>query len=136
MTSVKFELNLPLASKVAMDAAETGMRAVVEEGRNVLVADILSRPGTGRVYWAGKGRTHQASAPGEPPAPDTGELRRRIFTEVQRGPREVRGLITANTEYAAALELGTERMAARPFLSRLVRDYGRRLAMVFGRFTR
>lgn len=136
MSAAKIEIDMKLARAIAMDAAEKGMRAVVEEGRNVLVTDILSRPGTGRLYRKGKTVVHRASSPGEPPAPDTGELRRRIFTEVTRGDREVRGLITANTEYAAALELGTERMAARPYLSRLLRDHADRLRSVLARFAR
>ncbi len=37
----------------------------------------LSQPGTGRVYG-----NHQASAPGEPPAPDTGTLRASVHTEL------------------------------------------------------
>jgi len=134
MTTARVEFNIPLANKVALDAAERGIRAATLEGQNILKADLLSRPGTGKLYQRGKTVEHRASAPGEPPAPDTGELRRRIEVDVLRGPTEVRGVITANVEYAAALELGTERMRARPFLSRLARDYSARLVMVFNRF--
>src|SRR5690606_34035352 len=38
------------------------------------IIDHLSRPGTGRVYRR-RGVVHRASAPGEPPAVDTGALR-------------------------------------------------------------
>lgn len=134
MSNVRVEIDIALANRVAMDAAERGIRAATEEGRNLLVADLLSRPGTGRVYLRGKSVEHRASAPGEPPAPDTGRLRASITTEVVVGTAEVRGIITANTEYAASLELGTERMRPRPFLSRLSRDYAKRLRDVFSKF--
>lgn len=42
----------------------------------------LSRPGTGRLYPRGGGKVHRASAPGEPPAADTGELRGSIGMEI------------------------------------------------------
>ena len=67
------------------------------------IKEKLSQPGTGRVYksrgitsrLAGPGTTkrskqlHQASAPGEPPAPDIGELRRSIGSDVLGDVREV-----------------------------------------------
>lgn len=132
--ATRVEINFAIADKVAMDAAERGIRAVVLDAEAILKADLLSRPGTGRIYTRGKSVEHQASAPGEPPAPDTGRLRGSITTEVIRGVGEVRGIITANTEYAAALELGTEKMRPRPYLSRLVRDYGARLRSTFAKF--
>lgn len=50
----------------------------------------LSHPGSGRTYPARKGRgKHQASAPGEPPAPDLGDLRKSIGQEVVNGKRRV-----------------------------------------------
>lgn len=134
MSSVKVEIDLILANRVAMDAAERGMRAVVLDAEAILKADLLSRPGTGRTYKRGKTVTHTASAPGEPPAPDTGRLRASITTEVIRGTDEVRGIVTANTEYAAALQLGTEKIRPRPYLSRLASDYSDRLRRVFSKF--
>lgn len=134
MTTVRIDIDIRKAEGLAMEAAERGIRAATLEAQNILKADLLSRPGTGAIYRRGKTVEHRASAPGQPPAPDTGELRRRIEIEVVRGPGEVRGIITANTEYAAALELGTERMQPRPFLSRLARDYRARLVQTFNKF--
>lgn len=132
--ATRVEINFAIADKVAMDAAERGIRAVVLDGEAILKANILSRPGTGRIYTRSKSVEHQASAPGEPPAADTATLKKRIEVEVIRGTNEVRGIISANTEYAAALELGTEKMRPRPYLSRLVNEYGARLRSTFAKF--
>lgn len=74
---------------------------------------IVSGPKTGTIYRR-RGVEHQASAPGEPPASDTGTL-------VQRGDVEfdafaLRASVVFRTDYALALELGTERMEPRPYL--------------------
>ena len=41
------------------------------------------------------------------------------------------GTITADTEYAEALEKGTERMAARPYFGKLENDYAPQLEAAF-----
>lgn len=123
-------INMTLARSISLDAAETGVRAATIEAETLVKLE-LSKPGTGRVY----GR-HTASAPGEPPAPDTGRLRNAVQTEVYRSPTAVTGEVSINTEYAAALELGTERMAPRPFASTVVRERAGRLLDVFKRFAR
>lgn len=58
---------------------------------------------------------HQSSAPGEAPASDSGHLAESIgMLADNQSSSEVQ--IAAQAEYAGALELGTSRMAARPFL--------------------
>lgn len=85
---------------------------------------LLSQHGTGRVYRR-KGRVHQASAPGQPPAVDTGHLRATIGHQVHHDAAEGRlvgdvgsGANPAipGTKKAEWLEKGTRRMAPRPFL--------------------
>ncbi|MBT9490076.1 MAG: hypothetical protein IV093_21430, partial [Rubrivivax sp.] len=85
---------------IADAKAEKGIHAALLQGEAILKADILSRPGTGELY--GK---HRASAPGEPPAPDTGELRNKTAADPQLrwDNRGVTGRIVANSEKAAAL---------------------------------
>ena len=76
------------------------------------IKGVVSQPGKGRLY----GR-HRASAPGDAPASDTGRLLGSIGVgDLERSPSGVRVLTVANTDYALHLELGTERMAARPFM--------------------
>lgn len=79
-----------------------------------VIKTLLSQPGTGRVYRRG-GRVHQASAPGNPPAVDTGELRNSVGTEQQPD-----GSVEVGTRLAKAvpLEFGApERgLLPRPFM--------------------
>ena len=61
------------------------------------------------------GRRHQASAPGEPWANDTGNALGNTDTRYE-GTNEtfVRGVVSLDFPYALHLELGTERMSPRP----------------------
>ncbi len=57
---------------------------------------------------------HQASAPGEAPAIDTGTLKGSIRVEME--PRDLVAIVGTDVEYAPHLEFGTSRMAPRPYL--------------------
>lgn len=59
------------------------------------------------------GKSHVPSRPGEPPNADTRQLDKSIVA-VRTG--ELQAEVRVNAPYAAALEYGTSRMAARPFL--------------------
>ncbi len=85
-----------------------GLVRGVESIREEAVSLITTGPKTGRVYG-----NHQASAPGESPAGDTGDLARRIGTEVD--PATLTGTVTFSSKHARFLEYGTSRMAPRPF---------------------
>lgn len=112
-------INLAALERIADERAVKGIQRAALAGEAITKAN-LSRPGTGRIY--GK---HQASAPGEPPAADSGELRRRTQadTKVRRDGDDLVGRVVANTEYAHGLEVGTERIAPRPFLGLLATDH-------------
>jgi len=60
------------------------------------------------------GSKHVASAPGQAPNQNTGVLGNNIET-VQREPLLVE--VSSNAPYSAALEFGTSRMDARPFMA-------------------
>ncbi len=81
--------------------------ALVSVHRDI-VTSVSQGARTGRVY--GK---HQASAPGEPPKTDSGDLVR-SFRITFNGDR-MGGKVTTDSPYAVALELGTTLMEARPF---------------------
>src|SRR3990172_7607447 len=70
---------------------------------------------TGRIYQKYQPRReHRASAPGQPPATDTGFLAAHITTVL-----DMDGLganVESQAAYSKFLEYGTSKMAARPFL--------------------
>lgn len=86
--------------------------------------EVLGQDGSGRSYKNG----HVASAPGEPPAPDTGNLRRNWRRQVlaQGNGSGVRVVmrITSQMSYADFLEYGTRKMEARPYREK-IRDKAR-----------
>ena len=90
---------------------------------------IANSPASGRKYGG-----HRASAPGEPPATDTGGLLnnwprpQKNFTafgaEVEGGPGQ---------EYASHLELGTIKMDARPFMRPALDENEGKISRVVGK---
>lgn len=81
------------------------------------------------------GAGHVPSKPGEPPNQDTGVLANNIET-VQVGPTTVH--VSSNAPYSAALEFGTSKMEARPFMrparDRKKAEVKRMVEAAFGRF--
>lgn len=77
-----------------------------------LVKESMQGTKSGRIYARGT-KSHQASASGEAPAIDYGVLVNSLQTEF---PSDLTGVLFTNTEYAAALEFGSRRMAERPFM--------------------
>jgi phage gpG-like protein len=129
MAKPEFEIDIRIDSaklnRVTRGSLERGIRGATLEGER-LVKDELSQPGKGRVYGL-----HRASAPGDPPAPDTGRLRNSVSSDVEAVGNVVTGTVSTNAEYAAHLEFGTERIAPRPFMSSLVTKYLKRIKDAF-----
>lgn len=104
--------------KAALGAAFSRIERAVDVAVQDFASDIdaavktaIQRgPKTGRVYRR-RGIVHQASAPGQPPATDTGFLVNSIYVE-RDGP--ARMTVGSRLAYAAYLEFGTQRMAPRP----------------------
>lgn len=120
-------INLSALESIATAKAVKGIQRAAQQGE-ARVKVILSQPGSGRIY--GK---HRASAPGEPPAPDTGQLRAatQADTQVREFGSDLVGRIVANKESAHALEVGTERIAPRPFFGPLATDHADELRQAF-----
>ena len=75
-------------------------------------------------------RTAGPSAPGEPPHVDTGTLRKSIFSEVHGD--EI--IVGSTAKHSVYLEVGTSRMAARPFMKKSLWDaYEKVKKILFGR---
>jgi len=76
--------------------------------------DLIRNPSSGgRTYKRG-GVTHMASPPGAPPNADTGQLMKSIAYQVSGDGTE--GVIGTPLTYGLLLEMGTSRMAPRPWL--------------------
>lgn len=120
-------INLAALKGLADAKAEAGIRRAALQGEARLKV-ILNQPGTGRVY--GK---HQASAPGQPPSPDQGELLRKTQADNQvlREGQDLVGRIVQNVDYALALAVGTEKMAPRPSAQLLATDHADELRQAF-----
>ncbi len=90
----------------------TGLVRGTEAVRDDAVSRINNPPKTGRIYHR-RGVAHQASAPGESPAADLGNLARNVQTSVD--PAALTGNVNFGSKYAAGLEFGTPKIAPRPF---------------------
>lgn len=80
--------------------------------RNIEI-EVLSKPGSGRKY---KRLPNRSSAPGETPAPQSGELRQNWDDETIIDGNRVTSRIKSNAKHAKYLENGTSKMASRPFI--------------------
>lgn len=74
----------------------------------------MEPPKTGYIYPRPGGKSHQASAPGEAPAIDYGNLVNSIQVGFENAGRT--GVVFTSREYAPGLEFGTTHVAPRPFM--------------------
>lgn len=89
--------------------------------RNQTIRDMKS---TNRASWSysrGKTARHSPSAPGYPPAIDSGELVSNILFGVRSSVLEFG--VGRKVKYGVYLEEGTKKMAARPFLNPFIDKY-------------
>jgi HK97 gp10 family phage protein len=94
----------------------TGETMVREVGKALFAAGELIQVEAQISITAGSvsGKKHKPSAPGKPPNNDTGILAGNIETK-QVAPLVVE--VSSNAPYAAALEFGTSKVAARPYMA-------------------
>lgn len=129
VVGVKLDLDAAAVRRLG-DAVAGDM---LEAAGFILVADIknsfsggggeYSEPASGETYYRGVNNDieHVASAPGQPPAVDTGRLRASIDSVRPSG--EPRVLIGTPFDYAAYMEFGTKRIKPRPFFRPAVYRY-------------
>lgn len=95
---------------------------------------ILSGQRSGRVYKkSGKKTSYTASAPGEPPAVRSGKLRRsfRAVSKASAGSATAKVAIETDTHYAGYLEYGTRKMAARPYVDKIMEEAEPEITKIF-----
>lgn len=92
-----------------------GEATVREVGRALLAGGEIIRAEADHSISEGSisGRGHVPSKPGEPPNRDTGTLQAHIETTQ---PAPLRVEVSSNAPYAVALEVGTSKMAPRPYM--------------------
>lgn len=106
-------------------AAVRGLMNVRQPIEDSAKSRVLSGAKSGRIYRRrNPTRNHQASAPGQSPASDTGKLVKSIKAAVD----PVQFTLTLGAgEHARELEYGTYKMAPRPFLRRTLREFRKRI---------
>jgi hypothetical protein len=90
---------------------------------------IVSPPKTGRIYRR-RGVEHQASAPGQAPATDTGGLA--AGRRIQLDTRALRARLIFTKKAAWWLEHGTRKMEPRPFARRALYEKRRAVVLAIG----
>ncbi len=96
------------------NTAKDRMAQAVDEVRNTTL-NTLSGQRSGRIYRVpGTQRYYTASAPGEPPAVQLGDLRRSVKTEVEQ--EGMVGFVGTDLLKGPMLEFGTRHIAPRPWL--------------------
>ena len=129
-----------LATAANVEAMQKAALVVERE-----VKKSFTKIGTGRSVRRTKtGKRHRASRAGQPPAIDTGSLRASISNEVKTSFGFVTGRVgpdiiklAASTEagtdieYGLYLEVGTSKMAARPYLRPALRRTKRKIKRIF-----
>lgn len=100
-------------------AAMRGVVSWIGLVENRAVRLILDPPKSGRVYIR-RGVAHQASAPGEPPASDTGTLAKQ--REIDLIPERLAARLRFLAAHAGHLEHGTRNIEPRPFARRALAE--------------
>ena len=121
---LRLDVQIEGAKELRQAFDRIGDRAVEElafalvKGANTVVDDIVYNiqrgDKTGRTYG-----NHQASAPGEYPATDTGFLVNHIVADdsaKELGDGVIYVAVQSEAPYSEALEFGTRKMAPRPFM--------------------
>lgn len=105
--------------KVSPENLNRTLKLCSEKIRGDILQSMTETPRNNDVtYYSGKNGNigHHPSLPGNPPAPDTGNLRASIHYTVETTDNGGLARIGTDVEYGKHLEFGTSRMAPRPWL--------------------
>lgn len=120
--------HLPELQRRIPRVVDDAVQAVAREGERIVKQSMQQSPATGMTYGS-----HVASSAGNPPRIDTGTLVNSINVQAVKD-RVWR--VNAGTEYAAWLEFGTQRMAARPFMNPMADQLSREAGVIVTRYLR
>lgn len=125
-----------ITADVNLQVLSRGVRAV-NELRNAEL-EVLKGQRSGKVYRKPftKKATYTASAPGEPPARRTGNLRLHWNGDVKggmtaRGGASITVELESGEHYAGYLEDGTTKMAPRPFKNKIIEKAAPEIKRIF-----
>lgn len=131
---VKFESKVPQAMRAMSGELEHRMHSAVEMVKDHVEQNKLAGDRSGRIYRIpGTRKTYTASAPGEPPASRTGELRQHIGTKVEQRGRKISGQVGTDVEHGTFLEKGTRDILPRPWLEPSFEETQGQLISIFTR---
>lgn len=115
-TEVKLKFHTREVMHSINQAASRKMSQAVNEVRNT-VLETLSGKRSGLTYYVpGTHKSYTASAPGEPPAVATSELKQSISTSIEDEPGGIVGKVGTDKIQGKMTEFGTRDMAPRPWL--------------------
>lgn len=96
--------------------------------------DVLGQNGHGRRYIRGN-VTHTASSPGEPPAPNSGNLRQRwrrqVIGRAKDNGLEITMRMKSDMPYSEYLERGTSSIAPRPYKQKIIDQATQEIQQIF-----
>jgi len=117
-------------SRVVMAKYESEVKAIIERGanmvRNTAVKSIQQHQSQGVTYG-----NHTASTAGNPPNSDTGYLASNIF--VKKDNNGEGASVESRADYSEALEFGTSKMGARPFLQPALEENRRKIIQMYAK---
>ena len=104
------------------------MERALNELRAVMIEEFKA-PKSGREYRRPGGERYRASAPGEPPADRSGQLRASIGEpQISISAGALVGQLLIAAPYAGYLERGTPRISPRPFVGPAIQEILRKRA--------
>lgn len=109
-------MSLQAMSKEAQKSAKSAIVSVANKVLGDAQYGIQTGSRSGKIYERGKGRTHQASAAGEFPKTDYGDLVANITAEFSLNKLEATVGSRKSAPHGFTLEFGTSKVAARPWL--------------------
>lgn len=99
--------------KADMSLIEKAIRLCCEKVRSTSLKSMSDTPRNNNVTYHGN---HHPSLPGNPPAPDTGNLRASVHYTIETSGQTIIGRVGTDVEYGKMLEYGTSKIAPRPWL--------------------